>query len=82
MRLCAFRIKSAEFCYTEHQICFFLPHKIFKVIVNFKQMQESGATSVPASNYALLVVFAAFSCFDNNTITSPNVHQYKRILEA
>jgi len=45
-------------------------------------MQESGATSVPASNYALLVVFAAFSCFDNNTITSPNVHQYKRILEA
>ena len=72
MGLCAFRIKSAEFCYTEHQICFFFARKIFKVTVNLKQMQESGATSVPASSYATLVVFAAFSCFDNNTITDDN----------
>ena len=85
MRLCAFRIKPAQFCYTEHQVCFFffLPRKIFEVTVNLKQMQESGATSVPASNYAILTVFAAFSCLDNNTITvSPNVHQYIRILGA
>jgi len=40
---------------------FFLPRKIFKVTVNLKQMQESAATSVPASNYVNLAVSAAFS---------------------
>jgi len=39
----------------------FLPRKIFKVTVNLKQMQESAATSVPASNYVNLAVSAAFS---------------------
>jgi hypothetical protein len=46
-------------------------------------MQESAATSVPASNYVILAVSAAFSWFNNNIITaSPNAHQYKRILEV
>jgi hypothetical protein len=62
---------------------FFFPRKIFKVTVNLQQMQESGAPSVPASNYGILAVSAVFPCFDNNTITvSPHDHQYKRILEA